>query len=228
MKAIILAAGLGSRLGKYTENIPKPMIKFNNKPILQHNIELCKKYNINDIYINLYYLPEKIIEYFGNGEKFGVNIYYNIEEKLLGTSGGVKNIFNKFKFDDEPFYIIYGDNYSNFNLDSLKTKSFGKIAFHYRKDVSNSGVAEFEITNKIIKFIEKPKMGETKSHWVNAGIYYFQSDIIKYIPNGYSDFGKDIFPTLLSKSKINIYGEKQNIDVKSFDTPYMLEKNINL
>jgi NDP-sugar pyrophosphorylase family protein len=228
MKAIILAAGLGSRLGKYTENIPKPMIKFNNKPILQHNIELCKKYGINDIYINLYYLPEKIIEYFGNGNKFGVNIYYNIEEKLLGTSGGVKNIFEKFNFKDEPFYIIYGDNYSDFNLNSLKTNAFGKIAFHYREDVFNSGVAEFEITNKIIKFIEKPKIEETKSHWVNAGIYYFQSDIIKYIPNGYSDFGKDIFPTLLSLNRINIYGEKQNIDVRSFDTPSMLEKNINL
>lgn len=228
MKAIILAAGLGSRLGKLTKNIPKPMIKYNNKPILQHNIELCKKYGITDIYINLFHLPEVIINYFGDGKKFGVNIHYNIENNLLGTSGGVKKIFNKYKFNNDPFYIIYGDNYSNFNLNLLKTKSFGKIAFHYKEDISNSGVAEFDITNKIIKFIEKPKENKTNSHWVNAGIYYFQPDIIKYIPNGYSDFGIHIFPTLISMNKINIYGEKQHIPLKSFDTPNMIKENINL
>lgn len=224
MKAIILAAGLGSRLGDITKNIPKPMIKLDGKPILEHNINLCKKYGITDIYINLYHLPNIIMDYFGNGNKFGVKIYYNVEEKLFGTSGSVKNIFEKFNFNNEPFYVIYGDNYSNFNLNDLKTNSLGKIAFHYREDVENSGVAEFNNTNRIIKFIEKPKPNETNSKWVNAGIYYFQSKIINYIPNGYSDFAKNIIPNLVSLNSINIYGVKSDCFVKSIDTPSLYEK----
>ena len=92
MQAIILAAGKGERLKEITQSIPKPMIEFNGKPILQYNIELCKKYNINEIYINIHHLPEKITDYFGNGERFGVNIKYSYEEELLGTAGAVKKI----------------------------------------------------------------------------------------------------------------------------------------
>ena len=86
MKAIILAAGKGVRLGELSNSLPKPMIKYKGKPILEYNVELCKEFGINDIYINVHHLPEKIISYFGNGEKWGLNIQYVKEEYLLGKN----------------------------------------------------------------------------------------------------------------------------------------------
>jgi NDP-sugar pyrophosphorylase family protein len=233
MKAIILAAGKGERLGKLSNLIPKTMIKVDGKPILEHNIELCKKYGIIDIYINLHHLPHVIMKYFGDGRKFGVKIKYSYEEELLGTSGAVKNIALKDEyFTNNPFYVIYGDNYSDYNLDLLKSDSIATIAFNYKEDVTNSGVAEFDENNKIISFIEKPKENETISHWVNSAIYYLNPEILKFIPwfgiHNYSDFSKDIFPLLL-KNKTSFYGICTDTIVKSFDTPNMLaENNINL
>jgi NDP-sugar pyrophosphorylase family protein len=230
MKAVILSAGKGERLGNITNNIPKPMIKIDGKPILEHNILLCKKFGITEIYINLHHLHNIITEYFGHGGKFGVNITYIFENELLGTSGAIKNISKQdssFKYN--PFYVIYGDNYSNYNLDLLKSNSItNNIAFHYRKNVINSGVAEFDKNNRIISFIEKPKLNETNSHWVNAGIYYLQPEILNFIPDGYSDFSKDIFPFLL-KNDIPFYGICENVELISIDTPEMLiENNVNL
>jgi NDP-sugar pyrophosphorylase family protein len=231
MKAIILAAGKGERLSSITQTIPKPMILFKGKPLLQYNIELCRSYEVEEIYINVHHLAGQITDYFGDGSKFGVNIEYSFEEELLGTSGAVKKIVRDYWGNfHESFFVIYGDNYSNYNLNSLKQKANGTnsivtIAFHYRKDTMHSGVAEFNKNQRILKFIEKPKPGESESHWVNAGIYYLRSDILKYIPDGNSDFAKEIFPKLLEK-KIPLYGVLQNIDLLAFDTPEMYTQNI--
>jgi len=235
MKAIILAAGKGERLKEITETIPKPMIRVKGKPILEHNIELCRKYGIKEIYINLYHLPEKITTYFGNGENFGVNIYYSREEELLGTAGGVKRIVQKFwskKIKEDDFFVLYGDNYSDYNLQALidkknETNADCVIAFHYREDVSHSGVAEFDDEMRIKKFIEKPKEGETDSHWVNAGIYLVGNSIISNICDGNCDFGKEVFPKLLNTG-ISLYGVCANSDVRAYDTKEMYNKNISL
>ena len=158
MKAIKKYAGKGERLGTITNYTPKTMIQIDGKPILQHNIELCKKFGIIDIYINLHHLPHVVMKYFGDGKKFGVNIKYSYEEELLGTSGAVKKIAKSDSyFRKNPFYVIYGDNYSDYNLNLLKSEEIATIAFHYREDVSNSGVAEFDENSKILSFIEKPE-----------------------------------------------------------------------
>lgn len=257
MKAIILAAGRGERLKEITNCIPKPMIEFRGKPVLQYNIELCKRYGIREIYINLHHLPSKITDYFGEGEKFGVKIKYSHEKKLLGTAGAVgkfgrelwdisdvKTIraselsnSNKATKQKDLFYVIYGDQISNFNLDLLKEKfqkhytsdkkTVGVIAFHYREDVIHSGVAEFNDAKKIIRFIEKPKSYETDSHWVNAGVYCFHQDIFDFIPDKISDFGRDIFPHILKKN-FSLYGVCEHKDVNVFDTPEMYKKSFDL
>ncbi len=228
MKALILAAGKGSRLGDITETIPKPMIKYKGKPILEHNIMLCKKFGVTDLYINTSHLANIIQEYFKNGEKWGVKITYSYEEELLGTSGAINNFRNS--FSEVDFFVIYGDNFSEINLLELKKmkedkKAIAAIAFHYREDVSMSGVAEFDKDNKVTMFIEKPKPGTTTSNWVNAGIYFLDSKIIYKIPSGFSDFAKDIFPQLM-KENLPIYGICDSKDVLAFDTPELLKKNI--
>jgi len=247
MKAIILAAGKGERLGKVTEIIPKPMIKVHGKPILEYNIDLCKKFGLTDIFINVHHLGSQITDYFGDGSSFNVEISYLIEDKLHGTAGAVKKIAEKYwKFEItsagdridlgtsynkiEPFFVLYGDNLSNYNLLHIRNKAIeanaiATIGFHYREDVYSSGVAEIDTKGRISSFIEKPKANEIRSHWVNAGIYYFKPEIFKYIPEGNSDFSRNIFPTLL-QNKIPIYGVKEDSEVKAFDTIEMLNKNI--
>jgi mannose-1-phosphate guanylyltransferase len=228
MKAVILAAGKGSRLKDITNHIPKPMMIFDGKPLLQHNIELCKQHGISEIYINTHHLPEKITEYFEDGSRFGVSIEYSYEPELLGTSGAVKN-FQK-QIGNEPFFVLYGDNVSNFNLNLLEKKnnqhieSIGTVGFHHRNDIENCGVAEFDQENKITRFIEKPKREATSSRWVNSGVYFLQPQIFDFIPESFSDFGKNVFPKLL-KQKKSLYGVCCNTKVLAFDTEQLANQS---
>ena len=228
MKAIILAAGKGSRLKNITHHTPKPMMLFDNKPLLQHNIELCKQHGIFEIFINTHHLPEKITEYFKDGSNFGVSINYSYEPELLGTSGAVKS-FQK-QICNESFFVLYGDNVSNFNLKLLEEKnnkhieSIGTIGFHHRSDIENCGVAEFSQENKITRFIEKPKREATLSRWVNSGVYFLKPQLFDFIPEGFSDFGKNIFPELL-KQKKSLYGVCCNTKVLAFDTEILAKQS---
>lgn len=228
MKAVLLAAGKGERLRGTLEEIPKPMIIFRGKPILQHNIELCKRHGIEELYINTHHLAGKIKDYFGDGSKLGVNITYSFEPELLGTSGALDS-FREFLRNDD-FYVIYGDNYSDYDLGLLR-KAFkavecaGVVAFHHREDVSQSGVGEFADNGRIVRFLEKPGKGMTDSHWVNAGIYYLSSDVLEHIPAGFSDFGKDIFPRLLAEG-VPLYSVRSTAHVAVFDTPELLRASL--
>jgi NDP-sugar pyrophosphorylase family protein len=226
MKAVILAAGKGERLSEIALNIPKPMINFMGKPILEHNIELCKRNGITEIFINTHYLPDVIINYFGDGARLGVSIQYSREKSPRGTAGAI-NSFRQF-LERESFFVVYGDNYSNFDLKLLEVENETKIAsgiigFHWREDTSTSGVAEFADDGRIRRFLEKPNPGQSDSHWVNAGIYLLNHSVLNFIPEGYSDFAKDVFPRLLQANQ-PLYGVCSHADVKAFDTPAMYHK----
>jgi mannose-1-phosphate guanylyltransferase len=227
MKALLLAAGKGSRLKQLTETLPKPMLPFQGKPLLEYNIELCKKYDITNLCINTHHLPEKIIDHFKDGAKFGVKIEYSFEKELLGTSGALQR-FRK-ELSTEPFFVIYGDNITNFDFNLLreqhaKTSSIATIGLHYREDIENCGVVELDKENKITFFLEKPPREATLSRWVNAGVYLLSPKIFDHIPEGFSDFGKDIFPSLLKK-KISMYGVCSHTKVFAFDTEELIEKS---
>ncbi len=224
MKAVILAAGKGSRLGKLTKHTPKPMIKINGKPILEHNILMCKRAGIKDIFINLHYLPQKIKDYFDNGSRFGVNIYYHYEPEILGTVGATLSFIDK--LNDNPFFVIYGDNYTEFDLSTfwrfhVQALSEFTIALHWRKDISQSGVAELAKDGRILRFVEKPQSGTIDSHWVNAGIYLIEPVILNEIKIGNYDFGHDVIPNLIARG-FNVYGYKMKKNVIAIDTPELL------
>ncbi len=206
MKAVIIAGGFGTRLG--LDDIPKPMYKINGKPILEHNILLLKKHNITDICIALHYMPETIKTFFGNGEKLGVNITYFVEDKPLGTAGAVKNVESF--LDKESFLVIYGDNFTNINLSEmlnfhLSSKPIATIAMFNPKISVNSKIAGgFIITDKednIISFVEGKKSKDSNYEaFVNAGIYLMEHEVLNSISKKEkSDFGKDIFPRLISE-----------------------------
>jgi len=210
MKAIILCAGKGERLRPLTENIPKPMVQINNKPVLEYLILLCKKHNITEIAINTSYLPEKIKEYFGNGEKFGVKLRYSFEPELLGTSGALNNFRDFLK--DEPFFVLYGDQVTDIDLTKLmkyhKEKK-GILTTAVRKKPISKPPGSLIFTNenlKLRKIIEKPSNELFKElckefYLSNSGLYVCEPEILKFIPEGFSDFAKDIFSKLIKQEK---------------------------
>jgi len=230
MKAVILAAGKGERLGSLTEQIPKPMIEISGRPVLEHNIVMCRKNGIKDILINLHHLPQIIKTYFGDGEDWGVNISYSFEPQLLGTAGTVNKLYDD--LSGMPFYVIYGDNYfgSDFDLLDLRRCHERKmseftIVLSHLEDISQSGVAEVTDNGRITGFVEKPIDVENNDSWINAGMYLVEPIILNEIAGGYSDFGNDVIP-LLIKSNRNVYGYKMNNDVLPIDTPELLAKHV--
>ena len=215
MKAIVLCAGKGERLRPLTETTPKPMIPIDNKPVLEYIIHLLKKYGIREIAINTSYLPEKIKEYFGDGEKFGVDIIYSFEPEMLGTSGALNN-FRDFLNTNEPFLVFYGDNITDIDLNKMlefhkQKKSVATLALRKKPVTKKPASLVFMDENlRITKLVEKPSdelFAELCKdyYFSNSGIYILEPEILKFIPKGFSDFAYDIFPKLL-KENLNLYG----------------------
>jgi NDP-sugar pyrophosphorylase family protein len=225
MKAVLLAAGKGERLGKVTRELPKPMISIKGKPVIEWNVNLCKQHNITDLFINLYHLPKIISDYLGNGDQFGVSITYALEEHLLGTGGGVKQ-FSQL-LENAPFFVIYADNWSDYDLSAMykyhqETKAEMTIALFHLDKVNFSGVAVLDQEDRILEFIEKPKSTPPPSHWVNAGIYLIEPHLLSQIPDSPCDFGREIIPDWI-KTNTRIMGIKMKKKVIPIDTPDMLK-----
>lgn len=199
-KAMIMAAGLGTRLMPLTSRIPKPMFPVLNKPLLEHIINKCTSSGVKDFMVNIHHLPEKIETYFGNGEKFGANINYSLEKKLMGTAGSIKRVST---FFDDTFIILSGDVYSEIDLEKMmrfhkESGSAFTIAVKKTDDVSKYGVVEFDEQQRIKRFQEKPRKEDAISDFINLGIYIVEPFILDMIPASVEyDFAKDLFPRLL-------------------------------
>ncbi|MAG39964.1 nucleotidyltransferase [Candidatus Pacearchaeota archaeon] len=216
MKAIILCAGKGERLRPLTNNLPKPMLDLGGTPLLEYNLQLCKNHGIKEIALNTSYLPQKIRQYFGDGEKLGISLDYSFEPELLGTSGALNN-FKEF-FDEEDFIVIYGDNLTDINLGSMlkehrKQDNIATIFLQKEELPTDKTTPGFLIVdeNLIIKeIVETPTEEQLERYenipetlkYNNSGIYVLNKRIFDYIPPGFSDFAKDIFPKILDKEKI--------------------------
>lgn len=204
MKAMILAAGLGTRLRPLTYTVPKPMLPLAGRPCMEHIIRLLKKHGVNDVMVNVHYLPEQIMEYFKNGSKFGMNIEYSLEKELLGTAGGLKKVQDFFK--DSPILIISGDGLTDINLREFyhfhkKKGTIASLALKKVGDPQQYGVVKLRNNQCIEIFQEKPRPEEAISNLANTGIYLFQPDIFDHIPqNTFYDFGKQVFPELIGKN----------------------------
>lgn len=231
IKGVIMSGGIGTRLRPLTCDLPKPMVPIFNKPVMEYGIELLKKHGIKDIAVTLHYLPNMIMDYFGSGSKFDVNIKYYIEEKPLGTGGSVKNADD---FLDATIVVISGDAFTDIDL----KKAYD---FHVEKGSKATLVLKKEpipleyglvVTNedgKIIRFLEKPSWGEVFSDTINTGIYILEPEVFQYYKKGENfDFSKDLFPKLLEDG-VPIYGyitEEYWCDVGDLSTYINTHKDI--
>jgi len=199
-KVVLMVGGLGTRLRPLTENIPKPMLKVGNKPILQTIVEKFSLYGYKNIVMCVNYKLNIIQDYFGDGSRFGVNIDYILEDKRLGTAGGLGLIDEKLT---EPFFVMNADLLTNVNFDHLydfhvTNNSMATMCVQDYDFKVPYGVVNVENT-KILSIKEKP----TQKYFVNAGIYMLSPDCLKYIPqNQFYDM-----PTLFEK----LISENENV-----------------
>ncbi|OGC35336.1 hypothetical protein A2311_01560 [candidate division WOR-1 bacterium RIFOXYB2_FULL_48_7] len=209
-KALILAAGYGTRLEPLTLAVPKPMVPIVNYPTMQHNLELLKRHGFNEIVANIHYFPEQIENYFGDGDAFGVNLQYSFEETLLGTAGGVRRMALDIADINETFIVLSSDALTDINLTRMLEYHRNKgalvtVALTKVVDVREYGVVIQAADGRITGFQEKPSPEVALSDLANTGIYIFDPEILKMIPDGFYDFGKQLFPLLVEK-QAPIYG----------------------
>jgi mannose-1-phosphate guanylyltransferase len=213
-RAMLLAAGLGTRLRPLTNTISKCMIPIAGKPLLEHNIGVLRSYGVTDLVINLHHLPETVMNHFGDGSGFGIRLTYSVEPELLGTAGAVKKVE---EFFDGPFFVWYGDNLSTCRLDRLwqvhqSKRGVATIALHYREDPTQSGIVGLDENDRVTRFLEKPRADQVFSHWVNAGILVLEREVLESIPaESAADFGRDVFPALLERDSA-IFGYRMAED----------------
>jgi mannose-1-phosphate guanylyltransferase len=217
MKAMILAAGKGTRVRPLTYDLPKPMIPILGKPVMAYLIEHLEKYGVKDIMVNVSYLHEKIEDYFGEGHQFGVQIGYSFEgytndagevvPQPLGSAGGMKKIQQFGGFFDDTTIVLCGDALIDLDLKSalFEHKRKGAIASVITKEVpwdkvSSYGVVVTEKDGRIKSFQEKPSQAEALSNYASTGIYLFEPAALDLIPPGVNfDIGSDLFPLLAEK-----------------------------
>lgn len=196
MRALILAGGLGKRLAPLTQEVPKPLIPIAGKPILVRQIEWLRGQGIYDFVIAVGYLRHKIFEALGDGRKYGVRIFYSVEEEPLGTGGAIKNAE---PYLDDVFIAINGDILTNLSikplLDALSDADAAIALVPLR---SPYGVVEFDDGGYIRAFREKPVL---EDYYINAGVYVMRREMLKSLPDR-GNIEETAFPELAKRRRL--------------------------
>jgi len=208
VKAIVLCAGYGTRLGNMTREVPKPMLPLQGKPLLAYTLRYLVSQRFKQIAINLHFLPEQITNYFGDGSRFGIRIHYSYEPQLLGTAGTVKNL-EPWLADVEDFLVLYGDILLDQDLGVLverhhQTQALATLLLHQRPG-SNS-LVQMDETARIVGFVERPTEEQRVASpfpWVNSGVHMLNIHVLDYIPGGRpADFPRDVFTRIVGKERL--------------------------
>jgi mannose-1-phosphate guanylyltransferase len=214
MKAMILAAGKGTRVRPITYTTPKPMISIMQKPVMEFLLELLRQHGFDQVMVNVSHLAKEIEDYFRDGQRFGVEIAYSFEGRIVdgelvgeavGSAGGMRRIQDFSPFFDDTFVVLCGDALIDLDLTAAVKwhKSKGSIATIVmksvpREEVSSYGVVVTDDDGRIKAFQEKPSVEDALSTNINTGIYIFEPQVLDYIPSGVEfDIGGDLFPKLV-------------------------------
>ncbi len=211
LKAMIMAAGVGSRLDPLTKYVPKPLVPVCNRPVMEILLDKLSRIGVRDVVANTYYLADQIISACKNN-RYGINFDYIKEETLSGTAGGLKKCQYFFE-QGEDFIVLSADGLSDADLQAgldVHRKSGAIATIGIKKiplsEVSHFGVVVTDDDGFITEFQEKPKIEEAKSSFINTGIYIFNYKIFDFIPaDTFYDFAKNVFPRLLSCREINTF-----------------------
>ena len=205
MKALILAAGKGTRLGRLTTAYPKPMLAVAGRPLLAYHVDWLRDHGVTQIAINLHHAADVIQNYFGDGSAFGVAITYSYEPELLGTAGAAKRLE---KFFDERFAVVYGDVFTNINLTRLAAFHVDRMAgadngvtlsLYRVPNPTECGLVDIDEQGRVHRFVEKPRADQVFTDLANAGVLICEPRVLARVPaEGVVDFGRDVLPGMLT------------------------------
>lgn len=211
MKAMVLAAGEGTRLRPFTLTTPKPMLPICGHPTLEWIFAWLRFHGIAEIVVNLCHQPDSVPAYFGDGSDYGIHLTFSMEQTILGTAGALKRVEHLFR---ETFVVVYGDVLSDMDLGRL-------IRFHQSCDPTphvtltldqrpnpwDCGIVGVDERHRVTRFVEKPPRDAVFSDLVNSGILVCDPEILNYVPaSEFYDISKDLLPRLLDL-RIPIYGQ---------------------
>jgi NDP-sugar pyrophosphorylase family protein len=209
LTAVVLAGGQGTRLRPLTDRLPKPVLPVLNRPFLDYLIERLKNAGVTKVIFAIGYQPEPLVERYGRGKGFGVEIDYAVEDSPLGTSGAVRAILPQLT---ETFLVLNGDVVTSVDLrpmidDHIERREFATIAIHEEADPSRYGVVPIDGEGYVLRFVEKPKGPLFPAKTVNSGVYVLEPEALRFVADGQpSMFERDLFPNML----------RMNMQVHSF------------
>jgi len=204
MKAIILVGGEGTRLRPLTYSVVKSMVPVLNRPFLEHVLCNLARHNINEIVLAMGYKPDSIYEYFKSGPVKDIRLTYSLEMKPLGTAGAVKLAGDHI---DRTFFVLNGDVFTDIDYTDMlrchrENGARATIALTHVDDPTKFGVVETAEDGRVQRFIEKPPPDQVTSHWINAGVYILEPEVLDYIPcDEYYMFERGVFPGLLAQGE---------------------------
>ncbi len=200
MKAILLAAGVGSRLGTLTAETPKCLLPIAGRPLLDYWIESMSAAGVTEVLINLHHLAEKVEAYL---ERATPDVIFHrlYEPKLLGSAGTIRTA-RKFVEGEEEFFILYADNFSRANLRTLldfhraKSRPVMTMLAYRTQEPTRCGILEFDETQRVVSFEEKP--ARPRSNFANAGIHAAGPGLFEFLPEfAPADIGFHVLPKLV-------------------------------
>ncbi|QPJ66513.1 MAG: NDP-sugar synthase [Candidatus Nitrohelix vancouverensis] len=213
MKAMILAAGFGKRLQPLTDLIPKPMMPVLNRPLLTHTLDILRAAGIHEAVVNLHHLPQTVVDYFESSRQDDIRLNFLVEEKIMGTGGGIKAA-QKFLDDGEPFVVINSDNLSDVSLNdaiqfhrqqkallTLVVRRFGPDESYRRIEIDAKG--------RIVHFLDTEPPGQAAlplTRVMFTGIQIVDPVLFDFIPeNTFCGTTEDIYPKLIEQG-LNVSG----------------------
>lgn len=205
-KALILAGGENKALAKAIGDIPKCLAPLGEKTLIEHAINLFKRFDVKQIIISAGSHLETIREVLGDGKPLGVSITYLEEKRALGTAGSIKLAREHLT---NTFFVSNVDDLKELNLLDMfvfhsEHRSIATIALKTVPDPSKYGVANMT-GNHIVSFVEKPQKNNAPSNLVNAGLYVMEPEILDYIPEGFATLENDVFPKLARENRLTGY-----------------------
>jgi mannose-1-phosphate guanylyltransferase len=208
MKAVVLCAGYGTRLGALTEATPKPLLPIGDEPLLAHTLRWVRAHGFTDVAVNLHFLPEQIPSAVGDGSRYGVRIHYAFEESLLGTAGALRRL-RPWLGDDELMLVVYGDLLVDHPLDAMveqhRQKAADATLVLHERPGSNSLVAMDE-DRRITGFVERPTDEERARHpypWTNSGIAILRCALLDDLPDGrVADLPRDVYAPRVREARL--------------------------
>ncbi len=204
MKAMILAAGEGTRLRPLTLSTPKVLLPVAGRPVIGHILGWLRHHGIGEVAINVCHLPEAIVDSLGDGGDLGMSISYSWEESRLGTAGGVKRMAD---FFDGTFVVHYGDVLTDFDLGAMLRRhrdsgAVATLAIVHMAEPRRAGVVEMDRAGRITSFAEKPARRSESSNLENGGTYVLEKEVLEFVATGVeSDFGRDVLPELVKSGR---------------------------